>query len=143
MPADPEAPRLAMRQLWEECDTYLREAIARDEVIPIQDLRLDITKSRVETPGGLSIVRFGDLLEVSADFEEHNNGRTFDATYEVDFPADIRELPTVYRFLFLPARAGRGERCQTETVARKKFPQVARRLGALVRPAELTDLRAS
>lgn len=115
-----EAAHFAMRELWEQGDTYLREAVERGEV----DSSLPLV--RIETPGGLEIRRFGDLLEIEADFEEVIQGARHDVTYRVEWDWDIRELPTVTRDVW------NGNQARPWTVARREFPIIARNLGALV-----------
>lgn len=120
MPSPEQAAFSEMRQLLEASDTYLRDVIERDQI----DKSLPFIT--VETPDGLEIRRFGDTMEVEAEFEEIVKGRVADVTYRVEWSPNTIGLPKVYREVW------RGDQPKLFTVAKREFPEIARSLGALV-----------
>jgi hypothetical protein len=123
----------AMRQLRLDCEQDLRMARAAG-LIEVLDFPLPIEPSETyETPGGLEIVKYADVLNLHAEFEETNNGKNFDVDYEVEFPPDMREWPSVYRTTYVGARGN------ILTVPRKKFYEVAGLLSGLVVTRELAS----
>lgn len=77
---------MALRELWEVCDTQLREA-GNIETLP----NGTVVREYV-TPSGAEICRIDDTLSVSGDFVRHLGGGTVEETVTITFPEDIRDL---------------------------------------------------
>ena len=117
----------AMRELRLACDELLREAEAEGSSEPSPEFPRPTRQSdSVTTPSGLEVTKIGDFLTASAEFEETNNGMTYGVTYDVEFPADMREWPSVYRWVDADSKFNR------RTIPRKKFYEVAGLLSGLI-----------
>jgi hypothetical protein len=124
----------AMRQLRLDCEQEWREAQTSGLVTPSPDFVNPNSPddNAYITPSGLEIVKVDDAMEVSAEFEEVNNGRLFDVGYVVEFPADLRDWPTVYRTTYSSAHG------EVRTMPRKKYYEVAGILSGLLLDQEMS-----
>ncbi len=89
----------AMRQLRLDCAYELSEAVKDGEAKPSEPYPFGDSLPQITyvNPNGLEIVQTGDLLEVSADFESYNNGRTVEFGWLVEYPEDMRDWPIVFK----------------------------------------------
>jgi hypothetical protein len=123
----------AMRQLKLDCDQIWQAAhdAGLNEASP-DFPRPTKGYEEFETAAGLTITKTGDFLDLSAEFEETDNGKSYDSLYVVEFPEDLRNWPSVFKTTFVP-------RIKVETVTRKKFYDVAGLLSGLIVPRELVS----
>jgi hypothetical protein len=125
----------AMRQVRLDCEAVLREANEAGLVQLSTSTVPPRTRSETyETPSGLEIVKTGDLMEVTADFEDTEHGRTFDVTYELELPEHLSDWPRVHRYI-IDARNGQRDK----EMPRRKFYEIAGLFRGLLAAAELVS----
>jgi len=110
-------PDVSMHELFVDADRYVTDH---------SEERLGMRL--VETPGGMLIVKDGNMLRVEATFEKSVGGKICDSTVRVEFRLDSATDPKVYEDWAQEDGAG------TSTVRTTMHPEYAADLIALINP---------